>query len=114
MGQPWPRYSLLKGSFVTDEHVLDPLCGRKQKESLRTLAWNIKMLPRGFHLLKAKRVLSFDPCLVTDAVVHCHWVLLFCGGDTCKPSLTVSFISRFLCFGKQSGFQKWVNYSEPA
>ena len=55
MSQPWPHCSWLKGSFVTDEHVLDPLSGRKQKESLRTLAWNIKMLPRGFHLLKAKR-----------------------------------------------------------
>lgn len=100
MGQPW-----LKGSFVTDEHVLDPLSGRKQKESLRTLAWNIKMLPRGFHLLKAKR----ESSALTYAG-HRHCGSLSLGSSvlwrrhTCKPSLTVSFISRFLRFGKQSGF----------
>ena len=82
MGQPW-----LKGSFVTDEHVLDPLSGRKQKESLRTLAWNIEMLPRGFHLLNAKR----ESSALTYAG-HRHCGSLSLGSSvlwrrhTCKPS----------------------------
>lgn len=38
MGQPRPWFLLLEGPSVTDERVLDPLGGKKQKESLRTLA----------------------------------------------------------------------------
>lgn len=91
--------ALAKGVFLWLVSMYWIPYGRKQKESLRTLGLNTALLPRGFHLLKAKRESSaFGLMLVTDTVVHCHWVLLFCGGVLHPNPLTWVFISRFLRF----------------